>query len=1140
MRLNNRIWGAVLVALVTIVLLPASAAAIVHSFTEDFTTGTYHDPVNTTAWWDSTVGGEIRLWPFGMERVGSCGLTGSPTREVQVAGDYAFVANGSMGLVVVNIQYPDSIFVQGGYVGFGSATGFDIAGDYLFMTNGSSRMFVLDIGDPWDPQFAGAFDTLVAGMDVEVVGNYAYVADATMGLYVLNISNPAVPSTAGYYNTPGTPNSVTISGNYAYVADGAAGVCIVDITDPTSPTFAATYITSDEASTIAISGNHAYIADKYGGLQVADISDPTVPMYAGDWDPMIGYFVGVAVSGDYAYITDRGYGIYAIDIFDPTNPYLVGSYGQGAANAGWLAVAEEYAYVGTNSALWVVDVSDRIPLMPIGNVSLTGHPVGMEVSGDYAYVADTDGNLWVVDVTYPPIPVVEGSLPMALSALDVEVEGDYAYVGLYGGLMAVDISDPALPDSVGFWDNTGGGASWAVAVSGDLAFVGEDMNNKVIHVVDVSDPTSLWEMGFFDIADYVSDAAVHGDYLLLAAQSTGLLIYDITNPVDADSVAQLSTYGFANGVTVYGDFAFVSTSLGFQVIDINDPVNPSLLDTYSTSPDGCFWSVARGDYVFVSTSSGMIVFDVSFPTNIVLADSYTTGNWAGGISVAGDYVFLADRGGDKMEVLQAFQSLFDLERNQGQSLVFFQSDDEISGVKLTPTQVDSVYWYVSSDSGASWTPVPIDAAWHTLDSPGGDLLWRTNHYYRTYWQNPACQNVDIEWRYSFAEVDSVIDVPEDEGGWVRVRFDASGRDAGGGGAGGSPQMSVTAGGAGSVTSYGVHRRIDDVGFIEEILERGHRLGDETPISVDSEGEGFPLPSSLGHSQAYVLDGRYFYVPEHLETGGASVPEYPVSGDLPPGVWEAVNTVPATQQEQYYSLVPTVADSVAALEYTVYCVSAHTTDPLLYFFSPPDSGYSVDNIAPGAPQELAGDYSYPPAELLITWERRGERDFSHYAVYKGPDPDFVPDVENRMGTPWDTFLVDSKFDPNVDNYYKVSAWDIHENESEHSLLGPDGMSGVKETPSVPEVTSLEQNIPNPFNPVTVIRFSIAEAGRVELVVFDVAGRPVRRLAEGARGVDRYEVVWDGRDDAGRTVASGVYIYRLEAPGYKESRKMVLLR
>jgi hypothetical protein len=83
-------------------------------------------------------------------------------------------------------------------------------------------------------------------------------------------------------------------------------------------------------------------------------------------------------------------------------------------------------------------------------------------------------------------------------------------------------------------------------------------------------------------------------------------------------------------------------------------------------------------------------------------------------------------------------------------------------------------------------------------------------------------------------------------------------------------------------------------------------------------------------------------------------------------------------------------------------------------------------------------------------------------------------------------------------------------------------------------------PNPFNPLTVIGYTLERAGDAEITVYDVAGRRVRRLASGATPAGYHEVTWDGRDDAGRRVASGVYLYRLRAGDVAETKKMVLLK
>lgn len=89
-------------------------------------------------------------------------------------------------------------------------------------------------------------------------------------------------------------------------------------------------------------------------------------------------------------------------------------------------------------------------------------------------------------------------------------------------------------------------------------------------------------------------------------------------------------------------------------------------------------------------------------------------------------------------------------------------------------------------------------------------------------------------------------------------------------------------------------------------------------------------------------------------------------------------------------------------------------------------------------------------------------------------------------------------------------------------------------------TLYQNIPNPFNPVTTIRFNLPRASGVTLIVYNVKGGRVRVLANGEMQAGRREIIWDGRDERGNTVSSGIYFYRLVTPEYSMARKMILLR
>ena len=94
-------------------------------------------------------------------------------------------------------------------------------------------------------------------------------------------------------------------------------------------------------------------------------------------------------------------------------------------------------------------------------------------------------------------------------------------------------------------------------------------------------------------------------------------------------------------------------------------------------------------------------------------------------------------------------------------------------------------------------------------------------------------------------------------------------------------------------------------------------------------------------------------------------------------------------------------------------------------------------------------------------------------------------------------------------------------------------------AVPGV-KLYPNFPNPFNPSTDIRFELKAAGRAKLSIYNLKGQMVRRLADGMMNTGIHTVQWDGLDDSGNGVATGVYMYRLEAAGKVICRKMLLMK
>ncbi len=116
-------------------------------------------------------------------------------------------------------------------------------------------------------------------------------------------------------------------------------------------------------------------------------------------------------------------------------------------------------------------------------------------------------------------------------------------------------------------------------------------------------------------------------------------------------------------------------------------------------------------------------------------------------------------------------------------------------------------------------------------------------------------------------------------------------------------------------------------------------------------------------------------------------------------------------------------------------------------------------------------------------------------------------------------------------------DVYEFTASKEYMIP---SSAPQEGTAPLTYILYQNYPNPFNPQTRIRFSLAQKNPATLIIYDILGREVRTLINGTMEAGAYEIMWDGNNQMGVAVASGMYIYRLQSGTFAQTRKMMLVR
>ncbi len=1060
------------------------------SFSEDFSTTVYRDESETTAWWD-TDAGELKLHPMTWEISGALG-TSADVNDVCVAGYVAYIATSEGLLIAEPWDLDNPVIVSRLDIGY--AWAIVVEGSYAYVI--SDGLWIVDIRDEFNPSVAGYIDIGGLHQEIAVSGQYAYLPDWMNGdLLVIDVSDPTTPEYVGYVYMFQHPTSVTLSGNYAFVTSwNGPGLYVVDVQDPANPIEVSSVTTHYNANQVCVAGNYAYVACD-DGLDIVDISDLANPVVVASMDNLEdGY--DVSVHGSYLYLAASNNGLYIVDVSDPANPLLKGTVdtpGRALALAVW---GQKVFVADYTEGLQVLDIGEPIAPVSVGWApALPSHDyVGIEMFDHYAYFAAGDTGVAIWDMQDPGNPVFMNTVFIAGEVNGVCVDGRYLYVAdTSADLVIMDLADPVYPVTVGSYSLTG--LASHVVVQGHYVYV--TASGGYLHILDIGDPINPILIGFYCNAGpmgYSGALDVSGDTvcLLMDNRIESIDVSEPWNPVYADE-APVSA---GAAITIKGSVAFVANGYGFKSVEIADPYDISTWDTWESpglASDVDVW----GNRVYLADGTGGLQtlpwYGTYWPPD-VLAGS--TNGRAQCLEVRGDLAYVGHRDGEGVEVMAVTSLVYDLEQNRGQSPNVASDSRDVVRVQLQTQDAQVLRWELSADGGGTWTPAEAGDTWWRMMAPGSDVRWRTSLVYGTH-DGPWVSSLDLNWLANSANIVQIADVPEDQGGWVRLHLARSGYDF-------ADETDHP------ILGYQIYREIEDEGLrgkVEAIAETAVRSQDTAIFSISQVLEGIPT-ARVSDRQFLVSDGR---------------------DEFPPGVWEVLIWVAATQQDQYIALVPTFGDSTATdLPYTNFLVSTHTTTPSVWFVSDPDSAYSVDNIAPDPPGGLC--WSGP---ALLSWDECTDEDFGFFTIY-GSDLSYLDESATLEG-----YTVETTFDIGsaTYSYYHVTATDSHDNEGLASSIASE-TSWVPSPPGLHAV-ALRQNTPNPMTQRTTLTFDLPVEDSVELQILDVCGRVVITLLDAQCTSGSYTVDWGRCDERGQRVSSGVYFARLETRRACAVRQIVVI-
>lgn len=354
--------------------------------------------------------------PTNVVQVGSCYLS-DYVENLQIAGNFAYIANWKNGLTIVDLSTPLQPQIRGNFPSGGEGLGIEVVGDTAFLCDGKGGLQILDVSDPAQPvALSRYFAPSDYGPDqVKIAGNLAYVPYYSAGLHILDVSDPSHPILKGICPTV-YARKVDVSGNYAYLGSSSSPLQIVDVSDPTHPVqIPQTNITAG-VDFIKFSGHYAYIKPSYSDhLLVLDISDPTQPVQVSD-TPFASQPWNFFIQDNNLFADGQ-----IADISNPTAPAVVGQCG----GRGYVECVSNIAFIADGYGLSAFDFGAP-PTVELGHTDLTGWSQAVKIVGQHAFVADSD---WGLQVFQLPAGV-SSAPPIVAPAIGSDGTGGFGLNGL--------------------------------------------------------------------------------------------------------------------------------------------------------------------------------------------------------------------------------------------------------------------------------------------------------------------------------------------------------------------------------------------------------------------------------------------------------------------------------------------------------------------------------------------------------------------------------------------------------------------------------------------------------------------------------------------------------------------------------------
>ncbi len=567
------------------------------------------------------------------------------TYQVAVQGHYAYIADGSSGLRILDITRPDSL-VEVGYftdIHHGIAQGVAVRDTLAFVAFDEYDPFcqIISIADPVHPRLLGRVlhDGMVDPNFGGIIFSGNYVILSNGGADIIDISDPTAPTQVPWQGS--YSYAATVVNNRLYVVEDS--LRIFDFTHPDSIVqLGSCQIIASGAYSVLVSGNYAYVGAS-SRFRTYDISNPAAPIAVDSInDDYIGEANKIIQRNDTLFV-NTPYGFYVFSIANPAHPqqlYHLQMGGNSMAISGNVVFNCERQF-----GFYANDISNLSSPVTYPNYPSTGaeHMVQrVAVSGHYAYYSDFYDGLLITDFSNPDAP--RDTIYHAPGISAFAIHDSIGYLWCWSGLYLMNITNPFHPVAYGTIDNFG--FTDHLTFSGNRAYGLHNTNSgsyPSFRIWDATNSATPTIIGNCTINANLYDVAYNGNLAFVAADSLGLKIVDFSQP---DSMRVVGTYSRGYNiysVTVSGNYVFVADTVGLMVVDVTEPAAPILISTMTFPYRYINHLRASGNYLFLDAFHGIRVINTSTPNALQEVGYYD--NILGSMddmAIAGNYIFTAE------------------------------------------------------------------------------------------------------------------------------------------------------------------------------------------------------------------------------------------------------------------------------------------------------------------------------------------------------------------------------------------------------------------------------------------------------------------------------------------------------------------